>query len=485
MQHCSLMLRGGLVIPDPNNNATIEDGAVCIQDGKIVAVGTYESLGRDFVASRTVGSTSQMILPGLVNAHDHVRAPSTLQLGIPDQQLELWILDLLRLPGVDPYLSTALACLQMIESGVTTVAHSFYEGVADRYGSVLAETTRAIEDTGIRAAMVLSVLDRSFIESALTALLPGLPEKLNISVQNLLSNRQQITVDEYLDILRGYGTKQQSKRILTMAGPVSVHWCSDELLLKIHREAEALDMNMQTHLLESRYQQSGSLARYGKSAVEHMRDLGLLSPRLSCAHCVHVTERDIELLAASGTSVVHNASSNIRLSNGVAPIESMRRHGVNVALGLDSLAENDDDDMLNEMRLVTSLHRDPDNKQATISARQSLAMATIDGSRALGIDDSVGTLVPGKNADVILVEFADSSARSADHALQQVSAVDVRTVIIDGEIVMHEGKHAHLDKESLQLRIREQLDQELGASKINFNAMIAKLKPYAAKHLYD
>ena len=488
VQHCSLMVRGGLLIPDSDQNATIEDGAVCIQGNRIVAVGKYKSLRKDFIAEKTLGSTRQMVLPGLVNAHDHVRAPSTLRLGIPDDELELWILDLLRLPRVDPYLSTALASMQMIESGVTTVAHSFYEGEASRYGLVLADTIRGIEDTGIRAAMVLSILDQSFISSVLRGVLPDLPDHLSKSVQDFLDNRRQVTVEEYVDVLRASHAKQQNSRARIMTGPVSVHWCSEELLLQIWREAEALDMCIQTHLLESRYQQRESLARYGKSAVEYMDDLGLLSPRLSCAHCVHVTERDIELLAASGTSVVHNASSNLRLSNGIAPIESMRRHGVNVALGLDSLAQNDDEDMLHEMRLVSTLHRAASDDQQSITARQSLAMASINGARALGIDDSVGTLAPGKKADLILLDpghlnggCKDSPADRAGLVLHRARTGDVSTVIVNGEVVLHEGRHAHLDKTDLQSEISKQLSRRPGASETSFNAMIAELKPYAAK----
>lgn len=484
MQQCSLIVRGGLVIPDPDETATIEDGAVCIQEDRIVDVGPYERLRQDFVAERTLGSTRQMLLPGFVNAHDHVRAPSTLQLGIPDEQLELWILDLLRLPSVDPYLSSALACMQMIESGVTTVVHSFYEGAASRYGSVLADTIRAIEDSGIRGAIVLGILDQSFIESVLSRLLPGLPNHLKKSVRAFLSNRHQVTVEEYVDVLRISDAKQLNTRVQIMTGPVSVHWCSEDLLLRIWREAETLDMSMQTHLLESRYQQRESLARYGKSAVEYMDDLGLLSPKLSCAHCVHVTERDIELLAASGTSVVHNASSNLRLSNGVAPVDSMRRHGVNVALGLDSLAQNDDDDMLHEMRLVSTLHRDSRSDQQSITTRQSLAMAGVNGAKALGIDESVGTLAPGKKADLVLLDIEDSSTEGGYYQLHRATAKDVTTVIINGEIVLHEGKHSNLDKEGLQSEIREQLRWQTGACRTDVNAMIAELKPYAAELIY-
>ncbi len=488
-QHCSMIVRGGVVIADPRHEAgAIEDGAVCIRDDRIVAVGPYDSLRQDFIAEKILGSKRHLVIPGLVNAHDHGRAPSTLQLGVPDDQLELWILDLLRLPGVDPYLSAAFACIQMIESGVTTVVHSYYEGRAGRYGPVLADTARAFEDSGMRAAMVLSILDQSIIETLLRGLTPGLPDHLKVPVQGFLEQRSRVMVEEYLDVLQEWHGKQQTERVWMMTGPVSVHWCSEDLLLRIWHEAEALGMGIQTHLLESPYQQREALARYGKSAVEYLADLGLLSPRLSCAHCVYVTERDIELLADSGTSVVHNASSNLRLCNGIAPIDSMLRHGVNIALGLDSQALNDDDDMLQEMRLVATLQRALNGDVHRLTAGRALEMASINGARALGIDADVGTLAPGKKADLALL-YPDSLDKTCagpltdmgDLLLHRAKAGDVGTVIINGEIVMHEGKHTRFDKENVKLEIGKLLARQTGAGERSLNAMIAELKPYARK----
>lgn len=486
VQHCSMIVRGEIVIADPYESGTIEDGAVCIQDDRIVAVGTYDRLKQDFITEKILGSKHHLVIPGLINTHDHGRAPSTLQLGIPDDQLELWILDLLRLPSVDPYLSAAFACMQMIESGITTVVNSYYEGKAGLYGSVLADTTRAFEDSGIRAAMVLSILDQSIVESLLNGIASGLPADLKMSVQGFLDKRQRVTVEEYLDVLQEWHTTQQNDRIWAMTGPVSVHWCSQNLLLRIWEEAEALNIGIQTHLLESPYQQQESLERYGKSAVEYMNDLDLLSPKLSCAHCVHVTERDIELLATSGTSVVHNASSNLRLHNGIAPIDSMLRHGVNIALGLDSQALNDDEDMFQEMRLVSTLHRTLSGNTHRTTARQSLEMASINGAKALGIDDNIGTLTPGKKADLVLLNIdsldethSDPLTNIADLLLYRAKASNVDTVIINGEIMMHEGKHTRFDKENLKLEIGKLIVQKTSVREKNFNAMIAELKPYA------
>ena len=489
VQHCSMIVRGGVVIADPlNETGTIEDGAVCIQDDRIVAVGAYDHLRKDFIAEKILGSNHHLVIPGLINAHDHGRAPSTLQLGVPDDQLELWILDLLRLPGIDPYLSVAFACMQMIESGVTTVVHSFYEAKAGQYGAVLADTARAFEESGIRAGMVLSILDQSIIETLLNGLVCELPDSLQVSVQGLLQERQRVTVEEYLDVLREWHAKQQNGRVWVMTGPVSVHWCSEHLLLRIWQEAEALGMGIQTHLLESPYQQKESLARYGKSAVEYLAALGLLSPRLSCAHCVHVNERDIELLAASGTSVVHNVSSNLRLGNGIAPINNMLRHGVNIALGLDSQTLNDDEDMLQEMRLVSTLHGALSDDAHRLGARRILGMASINGARALGIGDNLGTLVPGKKADLALLDvnnlhgtYVNPHPDIADLLLHRAKADNVETVIINGEIVMEAGRHTSFDKENLKLELVKQLARQTGGCEQNLTTMIAELKPYARK----
>ena len=503
LKACSLLIRGGIVIPDPSDaDSIIEDGAVCVRDNRIVAVGPYWQLAREFVPEAVRGSARHLIMPGMVNAHDHVRAPSTRQLGIPDDVLEAWIIDLLRLPQADPCLASTLACCRQLQSGVTTVLNSFYNGSGEHYESVLADTVTGCERSGIRTIVSLSMLDQSVVAELLGDILHHLPGSMGTWVKGFLDTRNPVTASDYFEIVRKWHAAPPSGRTRFMVGPVSVHWCSDRLLLEIWDQASSLDLAVQTHLLESPYQRDRATARYGRSVIQFMSDAGLLSPRLSCAHGVHLSYPDIEVLADAGVSVIHCASSNRRLKNGTAPVGRMLEAGVNVGLGLDSLTNNDDDDMFEEMRQVARASSAGKRRLVRIRTGVALRMATVNGASALGMLDEIGTLEAGKKADIVTMKLFEDPAlagRPAPHGdpgvgigtdivtgsdrgfldrvvyLARKSGVD--TVMVDGEIVVDDGRNLHIDEQALLDEIHEALAKEARRTSEN-DATIASLKPY-------
>ena len=482
VERCSMIVRGSTVMDDPRSPAGwIEDGAVCIRGDQIVAVGPYEVLRQSFDSDCVVGSADHIVLPGLVNAHDHGRGPTAFQMGIPDDALESWILDLARLPAIDPYLSTAYSCAQLIESGVTTVLNSFYEGNAGAYETVLEDTSRAYSDSGMRARLALSVLDQSAAGKLAEACIPHLPADYQPDAVRFAQSRNPIPFDDYAGIVRAW-QKPASGRVGIMMGPVSFHWCSQELLTRIWETARSLGLNIQMHLLESEQQRRDAEERYQMSAVAYLAKAGMLSSFVSCAHCVKVDERDLEMLADSGAWVIHNASSNLRLCNGIAPVGSMLQHGVNVALGLDSQALNDDADMFQEMRLVHLLQRVLNGNVELPTAGQVLTMATVNGASALGLADQVGILAEGKKADLILVNrsrietpMMDADRDVAERLVVRGKAQDVDTVIVDGEMVYHNGQHLKLDKKALEDAIREQARAPRSRETIRFHQMVKEL----------
>ena len=494
---CSLLIRGGIIVPSPSDaDSVIEDGAVCVRGNRIVAVGGFGQLSRDYAPEVVCGSDRHLVIPGLVNAHDHVRAPSTRKLGVPDDVLEAWIVDLLRLPQVDPRLASTLACCRQLQSGVTTVVNSFYEGSGERYESVLGDTVAGCERSGIRTLVSLSMLDRSVVAELLGKVLPQLPESMRTWARRLLDARDPVTESDYFEIVRKWHTTGSSGRTRFMMGPVSVHWCSDGLLQAIWEQARALDLPIQTHLLESPYQRDGARERYGRSAIQFMSDAGLLSPRLSCAHCVHVTEPEIEMLAGSGVSVIHCAGSNQRLKNGTAPVGRMLKTGVNVGLGLDSLAMDDDDDMLQEMRHVARVSAGDEQRLVPVLAGTALQMATANGAEALGMLDDIGTLAAGKKADILALRLPDDTVPGDGSGLDTGSGLatrpdtslfdrivdsaqksDIDTVIVDGEIIVAHGRHRHIDEQLLIEEIHAAL-ASAARQGTEDDAMISGLKPY-------
>lgn len=486
---CSLLVRGGLVIPATYDaDSIIEDGAVCTRGDRIVAVGSYARLNRIYAPEVVCGSDGHVVMPGLVNAHDHVRAPSTARLGLPDDVLEAWILDLLRLPQLEPRLASTLACCQLLQSGVTTVLNSFYEAAAGRYGDVLADTVAGCEQSGIRSVVSLGIMDRSLVAELLGRLQPQLPPSMQAWVRAFLSARNPVSASEFFDVVRDWHGARRSRRTTMMIGPVSVHWCSDKLLQAIWEEARSLDLPIQTHLLESRYQRDDASARYRRSVLKYMSEAGLLSPRLSCAHCVHVTGTDMDLLAGAGVSVIHCAGSSLRLKNGTAPVGEMLEAGINVGLGLDSLAIGDDGDMLREMRLVARVHGGDKQRLVPFRAARVLDMATVNGATALGMLDDIGTLEIGKKADILALKMQEISHvratsgtvtldRFVESIDKSIDKSDVDMVIVDGEPVIEGGRHRHIDAQALL----EEIDEILAARsrrRSESDAMIAALKPY-------
>lgn len=446
----------------------IENGAVYIQGPTIVAIGPAEALQARYPDEEMIGSDEFIVLPGLINAHDHGRNPSAFQLGVADNYVELWLVALLGQRRVDPYLATLFAAIQLIEAGITTVLHSFYEPSPANYETTLAQVAQAYENAGVRAVLALGILDNSPVADLCQRLRPLLLSSVKARVTSFLNNRTSLTLADYLAIFRRWREADHTGagRVRVILGPVSTHWCSDRVLVAINEEAQRSQAGIQAHVLETRYQHDRAWRRYHKSAIAHLADIGFLSPLLSCAHCVWVTNHDIERLAETGTAVVHNPSSNLRLGSGIAPVQQMVQQGVNVALGLDSHTLNDDADLLQELRLAAYLPRVSGPRIDPLPAGRLLAMVTSAGARALGLGNLVGTLEPGKRADLILMRldrinypYLDPRQPILDGLVCRAKAGDVDTVIIDGQMVMRRRQLLTVDKEAVVSDLKDQLSR--------------------------
>jgi cytosine/adenosine deaminase-related metal-dependent hydrolase len=255
-------------------------------------------------------------------------------------------------------------------------------------------------------------------------------------------------------------------KIKFLLGPTGVQWCSDDLLRKVKKEAEKRNIGIHLHLQESLYQQEYGYRTFGKSPLQHLDEIGFLGPEVSLAHSVWLSERDIKLLAESEASVVHNPSSNLRLFNGIAPVTRMIKQGVNVALGIDGTGINDEDDILQEIRLCSIIHRKPgmhkfDFYSKTLKPSKLLDMATVNGAQATGFADEIGSIKKGAKADLVLIDSNPiqdyiSNVESAEEIIiNWVKKNDIRTVIVDGDIVMQDNKFLQIDKKSMIKNLME------------------------------
>ncbi|MBI2911260.1 MAG: amidohydrolase family protein, partial [Chloroflexi bacterium] len=383
----------------------VRDGAVAHRDGTILEVGPFAELAPRYANADVLGSDRHIVLPGLINAHHHGRGLSPVQLGVPDDALESWLLGAYEQVPADRYLDTFYCNLRLIESGVTTVIHSHSLFNAADFDSEMEAMVRAYREAGLRAVFALRARNQNFLAYGDDdGFIASLPEVLRPAVRDLVTGGPMSDDDFFATFERVY-RRYHSDRFRVFLGPLAPQWCSDAILQRIVRAAEEYDTGIHTHLLETRYQRLYGRRAYGHGLVPHLRDIGLLGPRVSFAHTVWLTSEDIRILAEAGSSVCHNPGSNLRLRSGVAPVLRMLEAGLNVALGMDSHGLNDDDDMWQEMRLCHHLHRPPGLEQQVLTAAQLLHLATAAGAKAALWEGQIGSLDTGKRADLVLVDL--------------------------------------------------------------------------------
>ena len=493
----STLIKGKYMLCQVSDQDTIElisDGAVFQKNGEIIDVGKYDIIKARYSADEEIGSDQHMILPGLVNAHQHGRGVPYALIGTPDDNLELWLIKRMEGKPVDQYLDTMYCIARLIESGVTTVMHCHIPK-SPHYEEEVMSILKAYQDGGIRVAFALGIRNQNYlVYQDHHKFLDSLPPLLATRARQYLADIT-ISEEEYFTLFarlyKEYGANT-SPKMRILHGPVGPQWCSDELLIRIKQSADEYQTGIHAHMLETIYQKLYALKRFGKTFVKHLNDIGFLGPQVSFAHCVWATENDIELLAKSGASVCHNPSSNLRLKSGIAPVNRMLDRGVNVALGMDSQSINDDEDMLQELRLCANLHHTPGLGKRSPTAGQLLKMVTVNGAKATLFSNQIGTLEKGKRADIILVNLKSISEPYLDPELDIMNvllsrgkASDIDTVMIDGEIVLRNRKHTRINRDKIVAQLRESLSRGLQPSDIERVRLAQELRPHIVKFYED
>jgi 5-methylthioadenosine/S-adenosylhomocysteine deaminase len=288
-----------------------------------------------------------------------------------------------------------------------------------------------------------------------------------------------------------WGRWHPRARTRIQLAPANLHWCSDDALRALRDYAETYHVGLHMHLLETPYQQEYAQRRTGTTAVQHLADLGLLGPQLTLGHGVWLTAADIDLVASTGTMVCHNASSNLRLRSGVAPLNPLLACGVRVALGLDEAGINDDRDMLQEMRLVLRLHREPGMDDRVPTSAQVWQMATEHGAQTTGFAGLIGTLEPGKAADLVLMPWRHLAYPYLDPAVSVIDAVvhrgkvsGVETVLVAGAPVLRDGQIVRVTKAAVLEELATALGQPLSLEEAHRRRLAHDVFPYVQR-FYD
>ena len=437
----------------------IADGAVFQRDGVVIEVGPYPELQGRYRPDEVLGSSEHVVVPGFVNAHHHVGL-TPLQLGSPDHPLELWFASRMVARDVDPYLDTLYSAFEMLESGITTVQHlhGWRIAPAARVISVADRILKAYDDIGMRVSYSYALRDQNRLAyEADEAFARRFPPPLAEEVAAYLAG-QAIPLADHRGIFTDLWEKcarNTRERARIQLAPANLHWCSDEALEALRDWSAEYDVGLHMHLVETAYQKEYARRRSGGTALAHLARLGLVGPRLTLGHGVWLTEADIEMVAGVGATICHNASSNLRLRSGVGPLNHWAARGVRVAIGLDEAGLNDDRDMLQEMRLVLRLHRVPGMDDVVPTCPQVLKMATEDGAATTPFGARIGTLEPGRAADLVLLSwrqiahpYLDPLTSVVDAVVQRAKTSAVSMVMVAGEVVLRDGRFTRVDREA-------------------------------------
>ncbi len=403
-----LIIKGGKVLV---TKGFIEDGVVVVENGSITSVGKNTNER----AEKVIDAKGCVVLPGLINAHTHLAM--TLFRGFADGlPYKDWIERIQRkeakLTNRSVRAGTYLGALEMIKTGTTSFADMYIH---------MEEVAKVVEETGMRASLGF-----------------GMIEGLNEDSDTKLRNRA--------DFVRKWNSAAGG-RITTMYAPHSALSCSKEFLIKVKERARKDNVGIHIHVLETEDELNLMKKRYGMCSIKFLNTIGFLSRDVLAAHCVWLSDDDIDLLKDKNVNVVHCPASNMALGVGIAPVPRMLEKGINVALGTDGAASSGSLDMWTEMRCASYLHKLKDPK--AMPSSKVLEMATLNGAKALGI--KAGVIAPGYLADIILVDvkkptFASSNLCSA--LVHGASGCDVRATIVGGKILM-EDYEVILDEEKI------------------------------------
>ncbi|MFA5170336.1 MAG: TRZ/ATZ family hydrolase [Sulfuriferula sp.] len=414
------------IIPIEPANTVLHDHSIAIDGGRIVAILPTSEARQQFVADNYHQLTDHVLMPGLVNLHTH--AAMTLLRGYAD---DLPLMEWLKghiWPAEARHVSTEfvrdgarLACAEMLKGGTTCFNDMYF------FPEAVAE---AAVNSGMRAAMGMVVIEfpTAYASDADDYLAKGCAMRDHWQHESLLS--------------------------FTLA-PHAPYTVSDSTFAKINTLANQLDLPIHVHLHETTDEITQSLAQYKQRPLARLHELGLTSPSLIAVHAVHMNTEEIALLAQHGCHIAHCPASNLKLASGFAPVAAMSANGLNIGIGTDGVASNNKLDMFSEMRLAALLAKGVAQNASVLPAHQALQMATLNGARALGLDDTIGSLIPGKYADLIAIDLAQINTLPtfdpASALVYSAGREQVSHVWINGKLLIDNHQYTQLDERSLKM----------------------------------
>jgi len=440
-----LIVNGDHIVTMNADREVILNGAVAIDDGVIVAIGSHDVIHATYTARQTLDGGNRVVMPGLVNGHGH--AAMTLLRGIAD---DLALMDWLNnyiFPAEVEFVDaefvrvgTELACWEMIRGGTTTFVDMYY------YPDTIAEV---VERCGMRAMISATVIGQRSPDAE--------------------------GADDSIAKARGFVDRWQNRhpRITPIFGPHANYTLNAKQLAATRQAANELGAPVSIHLAESPFELQNSKDTYGETSIEMLDNISFFDGPTIGAHVVWPTEAEIPILVARKVGVIHNPTSNMKIASGISPVSEMLSAGVLVGLGTDGAASNNDLDMWEEMRLASFLQKVDRMDTEVLPADTVLSMATIGGATAIGKGELIGSLEVGKRADLIQVAFDDvhhvPTYNVISHLVYVTDEQDVASVVVDGKVLMQERKILTIDTQrvtteanAIAARIQQALNERNG-----------------------
>ncbi|MGD8403527.1 MAG: amidohydrolase [Anaerolineales bacterium] len=434
-----VILTNALILTMDEEFTQHASGALAVQDDSILAVGPADEIAKEYIADETIDCGGNILMPGLVNAHTHV--PMTLLRGLADDlRLDVWLMGYMmpvEREFVSPefvQLGTSLACAEFIRSGVTTFCDMYYfeEDVA-----------KATTEAGLRAVCGQTVLK--------------------------FPSPDADSWEDSLALARGFIERwKDHPLIVPSVAPHAPYTCTEEILHATAELAVEFDVPLHTHLAETALERENMRNEHGMPVIPYVKKQDLFKAKVIAAHCVHIDLGEMRTLLRAGAGVAHNPSSNLKLASGFAPVPQMLEVGLNVGIGTDGPASNNDLDMFEEVRLASFVAKAISNDPTAVPAPMALAMATRIGAKALHIGHLTGSLEPGKRADLILVDMSPvhnspSFRRESNNAYAQLvyasKSTDVSDVMVNGKWLMRDHELLTLNEAELLAGAREIADR--------------------------
>ena len=441
MKNCDLLLTNALIVTQDENRSVLPESSLVITGNRIVAIGPSKKIETQFQANQTIDLTGKIIFPGLINTHDHLFQVATKGLG-EDMSVQDWVY-VVTAPtaaNISPeeiYTVCLTGCLELIHCGVTSVIDMNYMAQTFAHHD---ENIHALVDSGLRSIYTSIISDYG--------LQYGIPE--------YLMRPTDWFIDQYEQLITKYPPNERLAVWMAVGAPWTV---SGEGLDKSLAFSKRTGTPMVMHIGENWVDNHCSQDRFGMNSVPYLEKIGFLRPELLAIHCVTLDDEDIELFVNNNVKVSYNPVSNMYLGNGIPPMMKMEAKGLRIGLGVDGAGSNNSQDMIETMKMAALLQKVAAKDASVINAQQVLDWATLGGAKILGLENQIGSLEVGKQADLFVI--APNSAKVVPihdpvaTLVYSCGQENVEMTIANGKILMQDGVIQHLDEPAILRQCQE------------------------------